>query len=384
MKWRAVRWPGALLAVLLLVAPSAGAADDAAENRRALQQLQDQIRQAAKRLEGQGATERNLLAELQEVDEAQRQLDRRIEGLNRRLQGLDRDLLQLGRESQAAATRIARLEEQVRQRLGLLYRQGNITPLRFLIGGEAPVRLAQDAFFMERVLRRDRELLQEYRRELAQRQETLTRLATLRHDEAQLLQQREGDVAVLAEAAALKGTLLARVRQERTQLAAQLAELQQRAVELAALIRRLEAARDTGPAPARLALSEQKGRLPWPAAGRVRIGFGTSRHPELGTLYQSQGVELLTDAGQAVTAVWPGKVVFANQFKGYGELMILEHGGGFFTLYAQLAQPARRVGDVVAQGDLLARPGGKDHDRLYFEIRKGGIPLDPREWLVPR
>lgn len=373
-----------LTALALLVSWSLCGASDLDSNRQELHQLQERIRQAAARLQGQGETERSLASELQGVEEAQQQLGRRIDRLSGRLAALDLELLRTQRDSEQLATEVGRLDGLVRQRLGALYKQGNVGPLRFLLGGESPLRLAQDATYMERIVRRDRELMHQYRTQLSLQQTALERLNTLRRDERQLLERREQERAVLVEAAEVKSGLLQRVRRDRSALAVQLSELQQRAGELAALIKKLESARSAGYSPGNREFSAQKGRLPWPAEGRIRIGFGTSRHPELGTLFQSQGLELQVVPEQPVAAVWAGKVVFAERFKGYGQLLILEHGGGYYSLYAQLARLQHRVDDVVVQGEPLALPGGEHNDRLYFEIRKGGVPLDPREWLVQR
>lgn len=83
-------------------------------------------------------------------------------------------------------------------------------------------------------------------------------------------------------------------------------------------------------------------------------------------------------------AVAAGKVAFSKPFRGFGNLLILDHGDGYYTLYAQASQLLHKVGDVVAAGDKVALSGFGGNDTVYFEIRQRGTPLDPLQWLKPR
>ena len=87
---------------------------------------------------------------------------------------------------------------------------------------------------------------------------------------------------------------------------------------------------------------------------------------------------------QPVAAVAAGKVIFASWFKGYGNLLILDHGDSFYTLYAQTSRLLKKVGDTVAAGEQIAFSGYEGNENLYFEVREGRTPLDPTKWLVRR
>jgi septal ring factor EnvC (AmiA/AmiB activator) len=116
----------------------------------------------------------------------------------------------------------------------------------------------------------------------------------------------------------------------------------------------------------------------------VKVGFGTGRHAELGTLYESHGIEISASNDQPISAVWQGNVVFANWFKGYGNLLIVDHGSSYYTLYAQASRLAKKVGDLVQKGEIVAFSGFEGNDAVYFEIRRRGTPLDPADWLGSR
>ena len=184
----------------------------------------------------------------------------------------------------------------------------------------------------------------------------------------------------MVQLAKMKEDLLLQVRKDKNSLSRQLTDLQGRAKRIDGLIRNFETTRNRQPSAPGTLFSGQKGRLSWPIKGRVRIPFGNSLHPDLGTPYQSHGIEIEFSGDLPVKSVWSGKVVFANAFKGYNNLLIIDHGDGYYTLYAQTASLTCKVGDKISQGQIVAQTDGNS-GRFYFEIRKGGTPLDPLNWL---
>lgn len=373
-----------LLAGTCLPVAAVSAADNLDDNRRELQAIEQRIRQARDNLQLTSQAEAATQADLQSLDTDQNRLGELIVSGNQRLQLLAADLLQAGRQLEQTNTAVKILEERVRLRLAALYKRSDADLLQLVLAGESPTRLAEDFIYAGHIVRHDRELLQGYRTFLAEQKATRLRLESLSSEQQQLLEGQERERQALSEAAKVKEQLLAKIRQDRNVLAARLDALKERAGALAALIKRLESAGGERYSRKSGGFAVMQGQLPWPAHGQVRTGFGIGRHPELGSVFQSQGIELQVTAGDPVQAVWPGRVVFADHFKGYGQMLILEHGDGYYTLYAHLSRLASKVNAEVARGEILAYPGGGQGDRLYFEIRKGGTPLDPMQWLLPR
>ena len=154
-------------------------------------------------------------------------------------------------------------------------------------------------------------------------------------------------------------------------------ELEESAKAMAALLEKLGKAdkyRKPG-LPARLAMP--KNSLPWPVAGKVLRPFGRERDQELGTWTVRQGVVFAAASGAAVGAVAPGSVIFAGPFRSYGKVVIVDHGGGFFSVYGELAEIVKEKGDTVRAQEKLATAG----ERVYLEIRRGAEALDPAQWL---
>lgn len=374
----------ALLLLLLAVIVPVAYGEDLEANRQQLQALRAQISALGERIASQNQAERSTGRDLAGVEEALAAVGERLAASTRRLKQLDEQGIAARTTLEETSQTIAAKERLVRLRLAALYKRSDAGAARMLFSGDGPARIAEDYNFFQRIVRRDRQLLDEYREELRRQQQLLAQIAAVAAEQRMRLEQRQQERTVLREAATVKARLLAKIRGDKQALADNLRQLRAQEAELEALVKRLESTRSAEYSQQPTHFAAAKGRLPWPAPGKVRVGFGTGRHPEFGTVYQSQGLELTVANEASVAAVWPGRVVFASPFRGYGNLLILDHGDGYYTLYAQVSGVNRKVGDQVAAGDLLASPGGDGADRVYFEIRKGSTPLDPGEWLRPR
>lgn len=135
--------------------------------------------------------------------------------------------------------------------------------------------------------------------------------------------------------------------------------------------------RPTRPAGPKHAIEAGRGNLPWPVKGSVAVGFGLRQDPKYGTKTRSSGVDIACKAASPVSAVSAGRVSFADQFMGLGRMVIIEHGGGFHSVYARLAELKTTVGAQVRERQQI----GVSRDTLHFELRVGGKPVDPLDWL---
>jgi septal ring factor EnvC (AmiA/AmiB activator) len=117
--------------------------------------------------------------------------------------------------------------------------------------------------------------------------------------------------------------------------------------------------------------------LPWPVEGKVLRPFGRERDEQLGTWTVRQGVVFSAAAGAPVGAIAPGSVIFAGPFRSYGKVVIVDHGGGFFSVYGELGEILKDKGDSVRASEKLASAG----EQVYLEIRRGTDALDPADWL---
>ncbi|HKU14512.1 MAG TPA: peptidoglycan DD-metalloendopeptidase family protein [Steroidobacteraceae bacterium] len=196
-----------------------------------------------------------------------------------------------------------------------------------------------------------------------------------------LEQENARDVQALAGARERRAQTLANVQAKLRTRSDQLTRLQSDAQALEKLVEQLRRAIEEFPELAEQPFQRVKGKLPWPVKGSLLAKYGQLR---AGGPLKWQGLVIAADRGTQVRAPYYGRVVYADWLPGLGLLIVLDHGGGYMSLYGHNEQVYRRVGDRVAPGDALAAVGdaaGLGRPGLYLEIRKGKQTLDPQEWL---
>ena len=387
----------AAVLALLAVVPAAAQTrrdDPLQAEQRKLQQTQKQLKEERERAAAARARETSLLAELEEIERRLAAKQRDVARLEARIKKAQNDVQMLRGE-------ISRLERQragqmnaLARRLRVMYRvhaQGGALPV--ILSGEDPVTRAVAVRHLASLAALDARLIREYRvtsdrladrkgKEEAQQQE----LAGL-HEDAKR-EQAEVDREV-----AKRRVILAKVRDERAYHERMVGELTEASHRLEAFIRELQAkqrklARIPPPkggieAPA-IGFGALKGRLPWPTEGKIVTGFGAQVHPRFGTRTFRNGVDIEAAVGREVLAVHGGHVIYTGWFKGYGNLIIMDHGNDYYTLYAHIADIEAKEGDDVRQGQRIGTVGDTGSlagPRLYFEVRYQGRPQDPEQWL---
>lgn len=192
-----------------------------------------------------------------------------------------------------------------------------------------------------------------------------------------LLQQQTDKRDKLASTQAERRKTVNTIQQSISGNQVYLAELQRNETRLKAEIAKA-AKRNTVPMDG---LAQQRGKLPWPLQGNVAHQFGEKQTGQV----DWKGMVISANYGQAVKAVYPGTVVFAEYLRGYGLVILLDHGKGDMTLYGYNQSLMKKEGDKVVAGDTLALAGdtgGQSHPALYFEIRRNSRAENPRQWLT--
>lgn len=365
--------------------------------QRKLQQTQKQLREERERAADARKREMSILAELEEIDrrlaEKQRdvrQLDERIRRAQAELGGLRGEIQSLEGQRQAR-------ERGLAGRLRVIYKihaQGAALPL--ILTDDDPVARAATVRHLARMATLDAQLIQEYRVISDRLGDRRAREEARQHELSALRMDAKREQLEVDREAAKRRTLLAKVRDWRAYHERMVGELSEASRRLEAFIRELQAKqrRLTKVPPPKGGIETPgtgfgtlRGRLPWPADGRVVTTFGAQVHPRFGTRTFRNGVDIEAIEGADVTAVYPGHVVYTGWFKGYGNLIILDHGNEYYTLYAHVADILVKEADDVRQGARIGTVGDTGSlagARLYFEVRHQGKAMDPVEWLRQR
>lgn len=193
------------------------------------------------------------------------------------------------------------------------------------------------------------------------------------------LHMREEEKQQLRKLQSGRAKILTGLSSDITEKQNRLKQLTENKAELDKLLKRLNAHQHSNVQPP-LPLNAMHNKLNWPVEGKVIQNFDT---PIDGTQLKSTGVVISAPAGTPIYAIYPGKVIFSNWLKGYGLLIIVDHGNGYWSLYGRNNSLYHQVGDFVNRGDMIAtvgNSGGFNEVGLYFEVRKDGQPVDPGQW----
>lgn len=378
---------GTLMFAAILGSGSAIRAEQQAEESEGglLRDLRDKILDSRKRVGEHEEKEREIFGRLEEID-------RRVDALTREVASARREAnsarLALAESQQAEAraqTQLDQTRKAMSKRVVGLYKTGEVGPLRVLFSSGSLPELIRRGSFLRKLLEHDTQLVERFKRQhlelLALRSEAQKR-ARLRDETAGLLAVRS---TVLSSERASKTSLLARVRSDRSLERAMLVELERAARALEEKLVALgESSRLGGRDLDAGHFAAQKGKLPAPVRGAAVSAFGLVIDAEFHTETFNKGIEFKAALGDSIRAVAFGEVRFAGWFLGYGKIVILDHGDQYFTVSGHLADIYVEVGQTVDRGDTLAtagESGSLSGPSLYFEVRRGGEPLDPKEWL---
>jgi Membrane-bound metallopeptidase len=295
---------------------------------------------------------------------------------------LEQEQREIESEIASLAPRIARQKEFLRKRLAALYRLGGLSYLRLLLSIDDrrdPVNAVSMLTFLvshdARAVARfqgEREQLRTRYADLADRQRRLAGVRRMVEDRHQ----------AMATARAAKQRMLRSLQSEGSHSEQKLAELEEKAKRLEHLLDVL--ARQNGAAPAAIDIRTVQGALAWPVLGKIVERFGKQRNAKFSTVTFNNGLKIAAAPGTEVHSVFAGTVLFSQWFKGYGNLVILDHGNRVFSLYGNLKSPAVAVGDRVNAGQAIAGVGESEDAHsgfLYFEVRQDNKPEDPQKWL---
>jgi len=133
-----------------------------------------------------------------------------------------------------------------------------------------------------------------------------------------------------------------------------------------------------------LSFSAYKGLLIMPVDGKIINLFGPYKNPKYDIINFRNGVDIKADHGEPIRSVFKGKVIYSNWFKGYGNMIIIDHGNSYYTVYAHMEETFKSKGDDVVAGEVIATVGDTGSmmgAKLYFEVRHHGKPMNPLQWL---
>lgn len=371
----------ALLGLLIVQAAHTAAPPNAAAKEAELKQVRTKIESIRKSIHAEAERRDSLAAALKESELAIQTARERLSSVREQRLAAQNRLRELQNERGETQRKIDSERDALAGELRVAYMNGRQEQLKVLLNQGDPAQLGRVMAYYGYFGRARAERITAITEHLAH----LDLVAENITAEAAKLQALEDEnakeVKSLAGARDRRKQTLAQVQSTIKSRNDELARTQREAQALEKLVEQLRRAIEEFPDLGDQPFARVRGKLPWPVKGPLLARFGQLR---AGGPLKWQGLVIGAERGSQVRALFPGRVVYADWLPGLGLLLVLDHGGGYMSLYGHNEQLFRRVGDRVAAGDALAAVGdaaGLGKPGLYLEIRKGRQALDPAAWL---
>lgn len=340
---------------------------------RALSRVKDKRDQVRTKLKQKEAESQKMMGEIHWVDRQMEQLETTIAKNNEELAASKKRQEQLSAELQKATDKLDSVRQQASKRVRRMYTTGEKSALTALVTTDSIGDIAVRKNLLKRVADQDRKVFAEVKvlrdEVLAKKKEEDRVVAKI----GELTKQKAAQLQEFESIRQKKKDIFSILKAEEGALERQFREMQYESNRIASEVSRLQA-KLTGQVPV------FSGRFIQPVSGRRSSGYGMRRHPISGRTRMHTGVDIAAPSGTAIKAAGAGRVISAGYRNGYGNTVVIDHGGGISTLYAHCSRIYVSVGKDVKQGDRIAAVGSTGYStgpHLHFEVRKNGKPVDP-------
>jgi len=375
--------PVLTLSLLLFSIASASPvqADADARDMERLQTLQKSIKIIRDNLQKARRQHGRLQTELQTLDQSVNRINRKLRQLRKRQTSTEQNLRESLRQQKQLKRQVDKARQLLASQVRASYIMGRQEQLKIVLNQGSPSTVQRALIYYDYLNRSRVNQINDINDQLVR----LERLEAQIHDEQTTLKQ-------LADEQTQQKDDLLQTRQSRRQLMSKLAReidtddkrlarLLENEKELQQVLKAVESLGDiTHQTIEDQPFAARKGKLPWPASGRIRKSFGKPR--AAGGLTWS-GVVIDARSGANIKAIARGRVAFTDWLRGYGLLLIVDHGDGFMSLYGHNQSVFKEIGEWVEAGEVVAtvgRSGGQSDHQLYFELRRNGKPVNPAVW----
>lgn len=343
--------------------------------------IQKEIKEHREKIRKAERRETSILSELERTDRELSNVEAELRKYRKKLMDCEREISRVESEISKSKKSIEQQKEWIKRKLRAMQKSRFPSEIVILLSGTDDLSLLMRRWkYLQYISAYENKLLLDYHKNLENLDVKERQLLGLRADLMKNEAKIRSDEKELEKKKREKEIILASVRNEKSSYEKMLKELKEASRRLLNIIRESEKS-ETYSAKGFTAL---KGKLPWPVEGRVAIPYGSQKDPVFNTPIFRSGIFIQAGDDLYAKAVHTGKVVFAEWFKGYGQLMIVNHGEGYHTLYGSLSEIFSKVGDIINGGQIIGRVGNSgmvDVPGLYFELRYKGKPLDPLQWL---
>jgi septal ring factor EnvC (AmiA/AmiB activator) len=357
------------------------------EFKKKAQDINREIQKGKAKIQNFARRETDIIIRLNQVDQALNRSRKQIAGLEREIKVLEKKITETAAVSEKLVSQIGTNETYVAKRLVALYKLNWLGKFHVLASAQSLQELLKRKTALERILVYDEMVIRELMDNRLDLEAVRSRLETHRNEKRRRADEYQKQIKQIAAERTQRAKLLAHVRKKKSAQLAAIESLKIAARDLDEKIKNLgieSAATTLQKYTAAEPFQAYKGLLKMPVKGKIVSLFGKFKNTRYQVLNFRSGIEIQTERGEPIAAVFAGKILYADWFKGYGNMIIIDHGENYYTVYAHVEEAFKSTGDAVEAGEVIATVGDSGSitgPKLYFEVRHHGKPLDPMQWL---
>ncbi|MCF7805683.1 MAG: peptidoglycan DD-metalloendopeptidase family protein [Candidatus Marinimicrobia bacterium] len=391
-----------VIIVLLSAAVVPASAQDLGEKIRSqeqqLQSLEKEIQQFRQELETKQKREQSLLEQLNSLEKDISYTQQLVQQMERTQQEREKRIDHLNKSLSASEEKLTELKDRFARRAVRIYKQDNYSDIELLLTSRSLNQALIRYKYLSIINEADKKTFHAINNTIEKIESDRAELREQIQKQERLIAERRKEEARLKKDRSRRQNLLASVQEDQKSLRQNIEERQQAVKDLQELIAKLEEEKAREERERRLArqrasqgmetttdIPSLKGKLPWPATGDVVTKFGTYRHPKLKTVTENPGIDIAAPKGTDVVAVLDGLVTTITFMRSYGNMIIIDHGSGFYTVYTHVVDIQVNPNSYVSTGDVIAKVGDSgslDGAKLHFEIWGNREKLNPEIWLT--
>ncbi len=372
------------LSLIVIAAVPAATADESADREAELERVRERIEALRKEISTDVSRRDLETRRLKEVELEIARLAKDLKKLAEERRRTERRLDELRREQKMRSAQLGEEQESLAGHLRSAYMTGRQERVRLLLSQEDPQALGRLMVYYGYLSRMRAGRIDSITDQLEELAEVARQVTNETERRQSLESEHTAQLATLEDTYRQRNDAVRNLNRRITEQGEEVSRLKQQEASLKTLIDRIRMALEEFPVDAQEDFAKLKGRLAWPVAGRLIKDYG---QPRAGGRLRWNGVLVAADRGTEVRALYHGRVAFADWLPGLGLLIVLEHGGGYLSLYGHNQTLLKSAGEWVTAGEVIATvgdSGGRPEPAIYFEIRQGVKPVNPHDWARTR
>ena len=364
--------------------PSIFGQQDVSEYQKRLKEISEQIKELRAKIEEENNKESTILSRLESIGFSKKLIKKELSLYSIQFEKANLELSSIRKTVPELKAKLDREKEGISKILVTLYKFGKFNSFQFMLQAEDVGTLISESKHLALLAQYQEKVISNYMENLIKLKAAEKEQEAKKKDVASLIDSTRKKRQELEAQERKNKALIGEIKENRKTHLQTLEELKARAEQLQALLKKLLEEEVSFPTPL-IPLYEKKGKLPWPIPGRVISSFGPQTHPQFKTTTKNNGIEISPKENYIIVkSIHAGKVVFADYFQGYGNLIIIDHGMTYYSLYGHCSDFLIKKGNLIEAEQpiaLVGDIGSLEGVSLYFEIRYKTKPLDPLQWL---